>query len=304
MIRLITMLSILSVVFCQYAPRHRGPPPREEPIPLEYEDEPPPYRPAPRNVGPPPRNAVVHKPASVHYVNIGEELAGDYKFGYDTGKGNDGQSFREETRLPDGTVRGAYGYVDESGQQRIVKYTAGKDGFKVEGDGASEAVSRAAPSRPAPQPAPRRPEPTYAAPPPPPPPPQPAYRPAPQPQPAYRPAPQPQPAYRPPAPAPQAYRPAPAPQQSYRPPPQAARPAPVEYAPPPQPAYRAPPPPQRPRARPQRPAPREQYAPRDAEPDYDYPENEITERRLVPVDTALFNYNIGTGNEKSQFLSK
>ncbi|CAL1272620.1 unnamed protein product [Larinioides sclopetarius] len=293
------MLSILSVVFCQYPPRHRGPPPGEEAVPLEYEDEPPQYRPAPRNVGPPPRNAVVHKPASVHYVNIGEELAGDYKFGYDTGKGNDGQSFREETRLPDGTVKGAYGYIDASGQQRIVKYTAGKDGFKVEGDGASEAVSRAAPSRPAPQPAPQpqaeyRPAPQS----------QPAYRPAPQPQPAYRPAPQPQPAYRPPAPAPQAYRPAPAPQQSYRPPPQPARPAPEQYAPPPQPTYRAPPPPQRPRARPQRPAPREQYAPRDAEPDYDYPENEITERRLVPVDTALFNYNIGTGNEKSQFLSK
>ncbi|KAF8786804.1 Adult-specific rigid cuticular protein 12.6 like protein [Argiope bruennichi] len=303
------MLSILSVVFCQYAPRHRGPPPREEAIPLEYEDDPGAYQPAPRNigppprsVGPPPRNAVVHKPASVHYVNIGTELAGDYKFGYDTGKGNDGQSFREETRLPDGTVKGAYGYIDASGQQRIVKYTAGKDGFKVEGDGASEAVSRAAASGPAPQPAPRRSEA-------PPPPPQPAYRPPPQP--AYNPPPQ--PAYRPPppAPAPQAYRPqpepayrpAPAPQQAYRPPPQPARPAPVEYAPPPQPAYRAPAP-QRPRARPQRPAPREQYAPRDAEPDYDYPDNEITERRLAPVDTALFNYNIGTGNEKSQFLSK
>ncbi|GIY00044.1 uncharacterized protein CEXT_199951 [Caerostris extrusa] len=293
MIRLITFLSIISAICCQYAPRHRAPPP-EEAIPLDdYEDDRV-YR--PRAPPPPPRNIVTHKPASVHYVNIGTELAGDYKFGYDTGKGNDGQSFREETRLPDGTVRGAYGYVDESGTQRIVKYTAGKDGFKVEGDGASEAVSRAA-AQPA-----ARPEPSYEAPPPPA---QPAYRPPPQqasrppPQPVYRPPPQ--QAYRPPPqpvqrPQPQpVYRPAPAPQP--------ARPPPAEYAPPPQPVYRAPPPPQRSAPRRHRPAPRQQYEPVESEPDYDYPDNEITERRIVPVDTRLFNYNIGTGNGKSEFLS-
>jgi hypothetical protein len=85
-------------------------------------------------------------PAQIHYVNIGADLAGDYKFGYDTGKGPTGQSFREESRLPDGTVRGAYGYVDANGQQRIVKYTAGKEGFKVEGD--SEAGAPAADLKP------------------------------------------------------------------------------------------------------------------------------------------------------------
>lgn len=42
--------------------------------------------------------APIHPPASIHYVNIGQELNGDYKFGYDTGKGPSGQSFREETR--------------------------------------------------------------------------------------------------------------------------------------------------------------------------------------------------------------
>ncbi|XP_022709625.1 DNA-directed RNA polymerase II subunit RPB1-like isoform X3 [Varroa jacobsoni] len=74
-------------------------------------------------------------PAAVHFVNIGEKLEGDYKFGYDTGKGNEnGQSFREETRLPDGSVKGAYGFIDASGKMRIIRYTAGKDGFKAEGD--------------------------------------------------------------------------------------------------------------------------------------------------------------------------
>jgi len=88
-----------------------------------------------------------HPPAQVHYVNIGPELQGDYKFGYDTGKGPSGQSFREEIRLPDGTVKGAYGYVDADGKQRIVRYTAGKEGFKVEGD---MAAPDQGPARPAP----------------------------------------------------------------------------------------------------------------------------------------------------------
>jgi len=100
-----------------------------------------------------------HPPAQVHYVNIGQELAGDYKFGYDTGKGPSGQSFREEVRLPDGTVQGAYGYIDEFGRQRVVKYSAGKDGFKVDGDVApDEAAPRqqARPrARPQPQPQPQ-----------------------------------------------------------------------------------------------------------------------------------------------------
>ncbi|GIY00040.1 uncharacterized protein CEXT_199931 [Caerostris extrusa] len=84
-------------------------------------------------------------PAAVHYVNIGKDLAGDYKFGYDTGKG-DGQSFREETRLPDGSVQGAYGYVDETGRQRVIKYTAGKNGYQVEGDGIPKAPAAPAPA--------------------------------------------------------------------------------------------------------------------------------------------------------------
>jgi len=117
----------------------------------------------------------LHPPAQVHYVNIGPELAGDYKFGYDTGKGPAGQSFREEVRLPDGTVKGAYGYIDAEGKMRIVKYTAGIEGFKVDSDAPADAQPSSAPQaqqpRPRPAPAPQS-QPQYA-----PPPPQPAPRP-------------------------------------------------------------------------------------------------------------------------------
>ncbi|KAG8194851.1 hypothetical protein JTE90_017284 [Oedothorax gibbosus] len=64
--------------------------------------------------------------APLHYVQIGPHLSGDYKFGYDTGKGPLGQSFREEIRLADGTISGTYGVVDELGHRRVVHYSAGK----------------------------------------------------------------------------------------------------------------------------------------------------------------------------------
>lgn len=102
-------------------------------------------------VNQPPYRRDYHPPAPVHYVNIGANLAGDYKFGYDTGKGPLGQSFREETRLPDGTVKGAYGILDEQGRQRIIRYTAGKNGFTAEGDVGPNGAPGVAPG-PAPQP--------------------------------------------------------------------------------------------------------------------------------------------------------
>ena len=276
-------LTVIVAVSCQY-PQQRAPPPRYRPVSEDYDDEE--YAPPPRQAPPPapimranPRPSIVHKPASVHYVNIGLELAGDYKFGYDTGKGDE-QSFREETRLPDGTVSGAYGYVDETGKQRIVKYTAGKDGFKVQSDTGADDSPKPA-SRAAPAPSPPRPAPV----------PQQAYRPPPQPaySPQPAPRPQPQPAYRPPPPSQPAYRPPPQPQPQPRP----------AYRPPPaQPAY-APEPQYRPQPRPQvsRPKPVSRPVQTYEESDYDYPNNEITERRLVPVDTSLFNYNIGTSQD-------
>ncbi|XP_015908322.1 uncharacterized protein [Parasteatoda tepidariorum] len=136
-----------------YQPQSYQPQPQSyQPQPQSYQPQQPAHQPQPQYHAPSTQARTVAPPAAVHYVNIGAELAGDYKFGYDTGKGQD-QSFREETRLPDGSVKGAYGYVDETGKQRIIRYTAGKDGYKVEGDGipkAPPAPAHAAPAQAAP----------------------------------------------------------------------------------------------------------------------------------------------------------
>ncbi|OTF70852.1 Cuticle protein-like protein, partial [Euroglyphus maynei] len=89
--------------------------------------------------------APLHRPASVHYAQIGENLAGDYRFGYRTGDGN---SFREESRLPDGTVQGQYGFVDADGKQRLVRYQAGVGGYQVLGGGDGPAPASAVHSAP------------------------------------------------------------------------------------------------------------------------------------------------------------
>ncbi|KFM82787.1 hypothetical protein X975_14433, partial [Stegodyphus mimosarum] len=86
----------------------------------------------PSQIAPPGVARSYYPPATLHYVNIGSQLAGDYRFGYDTGKGPMGQSFREEIRLADGRVKGTYGVVDEQGHRRVVHYTAGKGGFVAE----------------------------------------------------------------------------------------------------------------------------------------------------------------------------
>ncbi|KAI9565972.1 Cuticle protein 6 [Daphnia sinensis] len=54
---------------------------------------------------------------------------GAYTFGYDTG-GGEHQSYRVETRSPDGTVTGRYGYVDPEGVLRIVDYVADRRGYR------------------------------------------------------------------------------------------------------------------------------------------------------------------------------
>lgn len=88
-------------------------------------------------------------------------MNGDYKFGYDTGKGPSGQSFREETRLPDGTVKGQYGYLDAANKMRIVKYSAGATGFNIESDTALNEQQIAASRPSAPAPAQEQPRPQY-----------------------------------------------------------------------------------------------------------------------------------------------
>ncbi|XP_067127692.1 uncharacterized protein [Centruroides vittatus] len=55
-----------------------------------------------------------------------------YKFGYNTGNDGPAQIFREETKAPDGSIVGKYGYVDPTGQLRVINYrSAPQKGFEA-----------------------------------------------------------------------------------------------------------------------------------------------------------------------------
>uniref|UniRef100_A0A182PGA1 Uncharacterized protein n=1 Tax=Anopheles epiroticus TaxID=199890 RepID=A0A182PGA1_9DIPT len=56
---------------------------------------------------------------------------GSYTYGYE---GADG-SFKIETKLATGEVKGKYGYVDETGKVKVVEYGANKYGFQPSGEG-------------------------------------------------------------------------------------------------------------------------------------------------------------------------
>ncbi|XP_017781562.1 PREDICTED: translation initiation factor IF-2-like [Nicrophorus vespilloides] len=56
---------------------------------------------------------------------------GSYTYGYE---GADG-SFKIETKLPSGDVKGKYGYIDDTGKVRVVEYGATKYGFEPSGEG-------------------------------------------------------------------------------------------------------------------------------------------------------------------------
>lgn len=68
----------------------------------------------------------------MHYVRVKAKPEGDYKFGYDTAKSpNEDESFRRETRGPNGTVRGSYSNADSNGKQIIVHNDGLNKGFKT-----------------------------------------------------------------------------------------------------------------------------------------------------------------------------
>lgn len=56
---------------------------------------------------------------------------GSYTYGFE---GADG-SFKIETKLANGDVKGKYGFVDDGGKVRIVQYGADEHGFQPEGEG-------------------------------------------------------------------------------------------------------------------------------------------------------------------------
>jgi len=70
---------------------------------------------------------------------------GSYNFKYDTSEQREGRQFRDESRAPDGSVVGKYGYEDPSGVIRVVHYTAGKEGYVASGDGIEAPVGEAYP---------------------------------------------------------------------------------------------------------------------------------------------------------------
>jgi hypothetical protein len=57
---------------------------------------------------------------------------GTYVFGYDVEDPDNGNmQFRQEERLPNGTVTGSYGVVEPDGNVRVVRYIADKMGYRL-----------------------------------------------------------------------------------------------------------------------------------------------------------------------------
>ncbi|EAT45700.1 AAEL003027-PA [Aedes aegypti] len=93
----------------------------------DYQQE---YRPAPLRIG---TSAAEPKPTPIpilKQINRHNE-DGSYTYGYE---GADG-SFKIETKLATGEVKGKYGYVDEAGKVKVVEYGANKYGFQPSGEG-------------------------------------------------------------------------------------------------------------------------------------------------------------------------
>ncbi|EEZ98600.2 cuticular protein precursor [Tribolium castaneum] len=98
---------------------------------FDYDSSPP--RPAPHRVKPSYSGPAAPRPTPVpilKQINRHNE-DGSYTYGYE---GADG-SFKIETKLPTGEVKGKYGYVDDTGKVRVVEYGATKYGFEPAGEG-------------------------------------------------------------------------------------------------------------------------------------------------------------------------
>uniref|UniRef100_T1JIX6 Uncharacterized protein n=1 Tax=Strigamia maritima TaxID=126957 RepID=T1JIX6_STRMM len=59
-----------------------------------------------------------------------QDSLGQYSYGYSTSNGIE----KNEARSADGTVVGGYSYISPEGQQVVIKYTAGEEGFKATGN--------------------------------------------------------------------------------------------------------------------------------------------------------------------------
>lgn len=67
----------------------------------------------------------------IYIINFRHNEDGSYTYGYESADG----SFKIETKLPTGEVKGKYGFVDDVGKLRVVEYGATKYGFEPHGEG-------------------------------------------------------------------------------------------------------------------------------------------------------------------------
>lgn len=119
-------MSLISSCLCQY---YQSAPPqyRQTPQPsAEYYNRPD-REPSPSSLAytptTPPPQIIMHKQAQNH--------DGGFKYAFAAENG----LAQGEAIAPDGTRTGGYSYIDPNGKKITVKYTAGKDGFRIlEGD--------------------------------------------------------------------------------------------------------------------------------------------------------------------------
>ncbi|KAL1488011.1 hypothetical protein ABEB36_015388 [Hypothenemus hampei] len=91
-------------------------------------------RPAPTRIQPGysgPSNAPKPTPVAIIKQIDRHNEDGSYTYGYESADG----SFKIETKLPTGEVKGKYGYVDDVGKVRVIEYGATKHGFAPAGEG-------------------------------------------------------------------------------------------------------------------------------------------------------------------------
>ncbi|XP_029664144.1 RNA polymerase II degradation factor 1-like [Formica exsecta] len=96
-----------------------------QPTPRSYATNEAPARQSAAPANPKPTPVAILKQINRHNED------GSYTYGFE---GADG-SFKIETKLPTGDVKGKYGFVDDTGKVRIVEYGANQYGFQPAGDG-------------------------------------------------------------------------------------------------------------------------------------------------------------------------
>lgn len=95
------------------------------PTPRSYAPAQAPAQRAPAPSSPKPTPVAILKQINRHNED------GSYTYGFEGGDG----SFKIETKLPTGEVKGKYGFVDDTGKVRVVEYGANKYGFQPSGEG-------------------------------------------------------------------------------------------------------------------------------------------------------------------------